>query len=84
MRADETKLDVWSLSDWDSNSGRPSRKTEKRGFLVKFSQQIPCNSETASRIELGNGALDARERAGEDATRCDCVGTTAATVLGKN
>ena len=50
---------------------------------AKFLQQIPHNSRTDSPIDLGSEALDARERAGEDAMLCDCVLATAATVLGK-
>ena len=71
MRADEPKLDVWSLSDPELNTARPGRKSEKHGFLVKNLQQITGNSGTDSRIELGNGALDAHERAGEEAMLCD-------------
>ena len=69
MRAVETNRDVWSLFDSDSNAARSGRKTEKHGFLVKNLQQIPCNSRTVSRIDLGNGALDARARVGWDAER---------------
>ena len=57
-------------------------KSEKQGFLVENSQQILCNSGIESLIDPGNGALGARDRAGEDAVLCDCAGTTAVCFLG--
>ena len=80
MRTVEPKRDVWSLLDFNSNAARSGRKTEKHGFLVKNLQQIRCNSRTMSRIDLGNGALDADERAGEDAMLCDRRRVAAVTV----
>ena len=59
-------------------------KLKNTDFWSKFQPTGPCNSRTDSQIDLGNGALDAHARAGEDAKLCDCVWVTAATVLGED
>ncbi len=59
-------------------------KPKNKGFLVENSQQIPHQSRTVSPIDLGNGALDARDRVEGDAALCVRLLTTAASVLGEN